>query len=165
MPLDVAHEVHERVLREQLVRLLRGGVALLGLGADGEQPHARVLAAEDGAGVDADDDLGVIPQFGEQLDLGVLIEAGKDPHGVLVLDKLSSELKVEPLGLEVLDTLHDVFGLFFKIKIGIKACFHRTPPDMIHSSKKYICTKLHYSISKQRPLRHCFRGYDHKKHN
>ncbi len=50
-PLDVAEEADVGLAEEELVRLLDGGVPLLGLLADGQQPDGRVVAAEQVLGV------------------------------------------------------------------------------------------------------------------
>ena len=54
------------------------------------------LACGDVAGVDAHDDLRMILQPLEKFDLGVLVKARKNSHGMLVFNQLAAEFQVEP---------------------------------------------------------------------
>ena len=66
------------------------------------------LVRHDVSGIYADDYLRLVLQSLEKLDLRILVESREHPHGVLVLDKLAAELKVEPLALVLIDPFKDI---------------------------------------------------------
>ncbi len=80
------------------------------------------LVVLDIPGVDADEDLRLVPQGLQKLQLGVFPVAGEAPLGVEVVHQLAAELQVKLV--PAFHPLQDVFGLPFDVNFMVKALFH-----------------------------------------
>ena len=87
------------------------------------------LVGDDVAGVDRDDDLGVVLHAGQQLDLRVFVESGQHSRRVLVVDQFAAEFQIQPLAGVSVDPLQDVFRLLFQILFRIKPDVHDFPSN------------------------------------
>ena len=74
-------------------------------------------------GTDDDDDLAVVYELREHLELVVRLEARQHAAGVVIVEKLASELHVE-LVAELGDAFLDMFGLDLEIFLRVEPVFH-----------------------------------------
>ena len=97
--------------------------------------HAEIgahLLALDGAGVDTDDDLGLVAELLEETDLDVGIVAGQDASRVEVERDLAAELQIEP-ALDLADPFDDGARLLVEVLVVVEAdcrghrCLLRSP--------------------------------------
>ena len=87
---------------------------LHGVGVVGDAEVGPHLLALDVAGVDAEQDVGLVLELLEEPHLDVGIEAGQDPGGVVVEEELAAELEVELAG-EAAHALEDGSLLLFEV--------------------------------------------------
>ena len=78
--------------------------------------------------VDNDNNLHARGNVQEHSELTVRLKARQHPRCVKIVKELAAEFKVE-LAAEFVNSLFNLFGLFFDVQCVIKACFHlRSPP-------------------------------------
>ena len=94
-----------------------------GVGLVGKAEVGAHLLFFDGSGVDADDDVHLVPQPLEQFDLGVGVESGEDPGGVVIADEFTAEFEIE-FSVEPSGPGEDRLGLFLQIFFAVKSDFH-----------------------------------------
>ena len=80
------------------------------------------LVVLDIARVYNDDDLNIRADIFEHLQLAVGLEAGQDARGMVVVEELAAELKIE-LAAEFLDAFAYLLGLLLDIKVVIESHF------------------------------------------
>ena len=91
--------------------------------------------------VDAQDDVGLVRQVGQEAHLHVRVIAGQHPRGVVVEDQLAAELQVE-LAAEALHALEDLGVLFAE---GTSRCRTRSlpfPPSLLNAGEYIRCAGI-----------------------
>jgi len=98
------------------------------IGVIGNAEVGADLFAFDGAGVNAENQVGVVFQLLQQAHFHVGVVAGEYSRRVVVKEQLAAEFKVEFV-VETLDPLHDFRGLLFQILLVVKGDYrlHRYP--------------------------------------
>ena len=76
-------------------------------------------AAFDVAGVDADNDVGLVAEFLQQADFDIGVETGQDPRRMKIADEFATEFEVEA-AVAVAAALDDGFFLFGEVLVVVK---------------------------------------------
>ena len=104
----------------------------------GDAQIAADFAGLDIVGIDCNKDLFFIFHFQQHLHLAVRLEPRQDTAGVIIIEKLAAQFQIK-LATELIDPLHNAFGLHFGVFVVIKADSHALlPPISGLNNRKYF---------------------------